>query len=1493
MDRDYKFVYREFDKFVRILEAEGKYPPSVQDIELFCKESITKRFWYYPPVGSGIPSQMFQGISTLDRLTSDRILDITDGIDNQSLFVEMRDLLIERAKEIYGELGTSERNRVWEPAPFTIEERALEYAVAEGIDADEWTKLTFAEMQETPAYQKALSDAVFTSNKCSEYFDRVGQFMLEKTMHHPPASIYFSFNAKKADSRKSTLVSRPKGEPYTTVDSDNDITEFMSVKEYKDVIAIGSDSFRGLWWTPSITGQNMKMGCIDIDNPANIPEKKIRTKVKALATKLENDDAPYIIMFTGHSWQIWFGTAHLGDIVAFQEINSYIENELAKGIEVVVGRGAKSIEEAQIKEQVLIDLSVQDKNSMLGMFFGMHYKPQYRPTDDVGTGLVRVPVPLTQLSIFDPAVDAHPENVMKNFSSLSLIVDAWFSEVEIGRGYESKGTLGIEPRCLRSADKVEEFETAVIAEKWKKGSKFHEYDFATARAELAEEPELIVTPKLDGWLGVIHYRATGGFKLGGKRLASKVNRLDRRGRKTSTTEEVTTVLVTSGGIVMWDNHITREFETVCKRMKLREAIITGEMIAYDEFGKVAGPAGVTALINRKETSLTGETETVESEKGEYGKGQASQNPKLFSKLRFATHDLIKLDGKEFAPEMDYREKHDILKEFGTFRIFPVEYYHLVTPFNQRFDSLWEQITVADGHEGMVVYTKDKRIKVKRKFTVDAVIIGIDKTSKRWIDGKGIGSAYVAVMKKRPKYGTTYVSLGRVGTTGITDEERMRLTEQVLGEDNANIIPIQQTIEKATEEEETTTGLEDVIFVEPTTVVEVQYETLLPERKGTFSVYRRQQKAKGRAAKTQVILVDKPVYSRRMRSARIVSVRDDKNALNYLDANHEQGEAAGGFKIGARPNPAPEPDHIQLPFDYLAKLEQELVLSPRSADKQMIAVKMSIEELVTRSFVGDVHKERKFQAPVDMWRKLYNLMDRGREFVGFVKDNEIHYGSSHIRGAVNYEFHPDMLDCDFMFHTHPYSRLFRTELGYMSSADLIAMSFVSFSYNIDWHVIVEQYGFECIRTVPQKPMIKLYNAWVKAFKKKDKKALKKIDKQIGKAFKEHSKICMEAYDKKTSMRRKAYNYLVKHNYAFTPFDLTAMVIKEVNQKSKYFQYEYKTLPLPLYSVQWKGDYPQYEVIKNPAFYGYEPKRMVHGGTPADDKFLKIEQEFDLAYRRAYSFDKPPGDQKMYLFGTQARGQSGGYQTPSPVQIRGKKVYLDATLLPQGVFATAIYDDFGEGQDAAKILPKYNKDYTVPKSWYDIEKGLYHEDKDQAARDYALGVRVAFDAGRPTEQLEPEEFYNKWIYNIDEMESEIKDASKVSSLTKDEKRRLVKVLDDNIANNPAFVTPDWESRIDAYEMYYNETKQKEGPANVDAIIQSKYPTWEYQALEKARKLREMERELGYTDDEISMIKQSFSPQTSSVTLTSAFSSLYGPSLFGDLEEDDDDGTESEDN
>ena len=49
MEREYKYIYREFDKYVRILEAEGIYPPSINSIEFFCMKMITKKYWYYPP----------------------------------------------------------------------------------------------------------------------------------------------------------------------------------------------------------------------------------------------------------------------------------------------------------------------------------------------------------------------------------------------------------------------------------------------------------------------------------------------------------------------------------------------------------------------------------------------------------------------------------------------------------------------------------------------------------------------------------------------------------------------------------------------------------------------------------------------------------------------------------------------------------------------------------------------------------------------------------------------------------------------------------------------------------------------------------------------------------------------------------------------------------------------------------------------------------------------------------------------------------------------------------------------------------------------------------------------------------------------------------------------------------------------------------------------------------------------------------------------------
>ena len=78
----------------------------------------------------------------------------------------------------------------------------------------------------------------------------------------------------------------------------------------------------------------------------------------------------------------------------------------------------------------------------------------------------------------------------------------------------------------------------------------------------------------------------------------------------------------------------------------------------------------------------------------------------------------------------------------------------------------------------------------------------------------------------------YVSLGRVGTTGLTDAQRKELTDKVLGEENEHVVPLS----KALGQSEDTMGLENVVFVEPTTVVEVVYEKL-NVAEPSFAMYR--------------------------------------------------------------------------------------------------------------------------------------------------------------------------------------------------------------------------------------------------------------------------------------------------------------------------------------------------------------------------------------------------------------------------------------------------------------------------------------------------------------------------------------------------------------------------------------------------------------------------------------------------------------------------------
>lgn len=318
----------------------------------------------------------------------------------------------------------------------------------------------------------------------------------------------------------------------------------------------------------------------------------------------------------------------------------------------------------------------------------------------------------------------------------------------------------------------------------------------------------------------------------------------------------------------------------------------------------------------------------------------------------------------------------------------------------------------------------------------------------------------------------------------------------------------------------------------------------------------------------------------------------------------------------------------------------------------------------------------------------------------------------------------------------------------------------------------------------------------------------------------------------------------------------------------------------------------------SLYGYEPRRNVElVGYPGEEVYgLDIKKEFESAYKRAYAFDKPPGDEKMYLTGSLSRSP----QSPSPVKIKGREIYLDVSNLDQGTFATAIDDDLMEGQDAQKILPKYTKGMTVPKSWYDTEKEQYHIDKAQNMRDLQLQARVFFDMSRPKDLIKSEDedkYFNKWFEDIEDSEEVLKSVSRYLTLPKAEKEILANTLSEEIANNPPTVTNSWDSElevyIEAHRRLLEDHLNGKGPPP-ELVLKTKYTDWEYKVLEKGRLLNEAEQQYSYNEEDIRMITESYPQEAVGPSLKSAFADLYGPGLrFDEIEEEDDeDGTEPTD-
>jgi hypothetical protein len=721
-----------------------------------------------------------------------------------------------------------------------------------------------------------IQQAAIIKQNIQEYNQKTLPFRLSKTMHHPLQTISFSFTSGKI------IPNGKKGEVIIT--SPEQIEEFVSSKKFHSLDGGTHEGLRDIWFEAlNEDASNPKFGWVDIDNPANLPDKDLKAVVKDISKRLEKAERKHIIMFTGRNYQIWFAPREGERFNHATDIKNIAAMYGAQA-GAWVGGSVLYQKQAIAKQLVYVDTSVYTKNQKLGFFFGMHFKPSGL---DNSTGLVRVPVKRSELSGFNPLVDAHPQVVLERFTELKARVDMFCQLVEMGEGFpfRDKGYP-----CYRTArgnnDTSHELVNDIVT--WKSKPRMSEISKRVVGEELLQAEEIVLTPKLDGWLGCMAFNTMGKFVINGQKL-DKLQKYEGMNDSIQS-ERQRAVMTTKGGLFSWDNYLTHAFEDACRSIGVTEAIVTGEIVTYNDLGQIAGRDAVTSVLNRQE-----EDSEVD--------GVSNHDRISFRKLKFVIHDVISFDGSEVSREVPITQRLALMSEVKNDRISVIHHEVISEDLTINFEAFWKKYKEEANNEGLVAYAYGRRYKIKSKFTLDAVIIGIDMSSKTWRDQKDMLSVVVIAVSKNTSKGPTFVAFQKVGNFKMTDEERRTLFHKVLGEQTGdwptpegdrsgftNAIPVPLPYEP------------NFLVVDPKVVVEVEYESLGNKLRPAIAFYRQQKKNTGAeeiARGYSMYAFPKPLASRRLNGTPvIIRERPDKSSENPSDISHKQAEGAGGLEISA-------------------------------------------------------------------------------------------------------------------------------------------------------------------------------------------------------------------------------------------------------------------------------------------------------------------------------------------------------------------------------------------------------------------------------------------------------------------------------------------------------------------------------------------------------------------------------------------------------------------
>jgi hypothetical protein len=879
---DYAAVYRHFADFAEAtVIGRGKEKITEDDIDLFLEKFLSTgfHFWYE---GIKIPHA-----NNVDPETQVKAFDMTDKTLAEAT-KELKPLLMLKVQETYGQVSDEPNEGGWDPTPTSQDDFARMFYIEGGGTSDGWEELSEKEKVDHPAYTKAQLKTKRIKAYITKYFDKVMPFMLRKTMHHP-----ISMGTYFTRSGGSELIRNDEFRKPVTLDSEEDMQEFLSMETYSGNFPGGKNSGnRFLFWNPTTDGKDVKMMVIDIDNPAKIPANEVRKSVKAIASKMMREGHPTIIMFTGGEYQVWIGSNGKNQLGNQNQAADYVTS-------MMYGMGATSEEEAIANDDIWIDRSTLNKNQPARMFFSLHYPT--KESKKQFSGLAAVPVTIDDLMTFEPYEYAHPDVVRRNFDAYASVVAAWFDAVRIGQDYDTPGDLQADPECIRLEERFNDYAQLGLIHTKANTIGIRPDEIAV---KTTDESQIFAYSKQRGVDAILRFDSKGNMKFG--ELLSKQRRvIDKRGDAKLSSEQVKAVLVTSNGIVIHSDYLTRELERFCISSGINELTLVGQLVMTDDFGTEQDIQEVQSMLAKK----------------------GSIDADDMKKTRF----ICSYIGSYNYDEVPLAVMEEELSKISTNRIFPAPSYNFTKPVGKKLISSYKSNRDQRLGKDMVIMG-DETYFVSSLNKMSVAIVGVDRQSQPYkSESKELGPVFIALVKNHSKMGPIYYLIGKA-EIALKKEDRVKLKELVYGDNNRNRVPINIPRDDV---------VDMIDVVEPTVVVDIVYDDVsrtmtnalpflyLPSNRGQS--YRALQSKRGSFV-TKII------------GAKVVAIRSDLNPKRPSDISHKQeslllisGSAPKqGFSIlNTLPNPSKKMDFYEY---YTARMPETIdnhtpwKMSPKSYSK---------------------------------------------------------------------------------------------------------------------------------------------------------------------------------------------------------------------------------------------------------------------------------------------------------------------------------------------------------------------------------------------------------------------------------------------------------------------------------------------------------------------------------------------------------------------------------